>query len=84
VVEILDREDVLHRIRQIVANTVGPINIEISESTMASQVEGWDSLTHVQIVVAIESEFNVRLSSSEIAQLENIGSLVDIVCRPKR
>ena len=83
-VEVLDREDVLHRIRRIVANTLGPFDMEISESTMASQVDGWDSLTHVQIVVAIESEFNVRLSSSEIAQLENVGSLVDIVCRPKR
>ena len=45
----------------------------------ASDVPGWDSLTHVQIIVAIEQAFNIRMSATEVAQLEDAGSLIDVV-----
>jgi acyl carrier protein len=51
----------------------------IDEKTRALDVSGWDSLTHVQIIVGVEKKFGLRLKASEVAQLEHVGSLIDFV-----
>ena len=50
--------------------------IEVSESTVAQEVEGWDSISHVQILVSIEEELGVRFSTGESANMKNVGDMV--------
>lgn len=45
----------------------------------ANQVPGWDSLSHIRIMVAIEKEYNIRFKNSEYSKLKNIGQLQDLV-----
>ena len=73
------RTKVLDVIQLIVRRELNNPGVVVSESTTASDVEGWDSLTHVLIIVGVEKHFGIRLKSSEVAQLVNAGSLVDIV-----
>jgi len=73
------RSDVLGKIQGIIRQELNDPELVINEDTTAADVSGWDSVTHVQIIVAVERTFGMRLKSSEVAQLENIGSLVDIV-----
>jgi acyl carrier protein len=54
-------------------------DLQITEKTTASDVDGWDSLTHVQIIVAVEKDFRFRMKASEVAQLENVESLINVV-----
>lgn len=77
--ETLSRVDVLKRVQEIVAGVVGNPVIDLQEATTADQVPGWDSLTHIQIIIAVEKTFQIRLKASEVAQLNNVGSLIDIV-----
>jgi len=73
------RSDVLGKIQGIIRQELNDPELVINEATTAADVPGWDSVTHVQIIVAVERTFGMRLKSSEVAQLENIGSLINVV-----
>lgn len=45
----------------------------------ASQVEGWDSLTHVRLLLTAERKFGVRISAAEAGQLQSVGHLMDLL-----
>ena len=45
----------------------------------AEDVEEWDLLSHIRLIVAAEREFGVSFSSSEVANLENVGQFVDLI-----
>ncbi len=53
----------------------------ISRETTAADVEAWDSLQHVTLILRVESYFGVRLSSAEVADLTSVGDLLDILSR---
>jgi len=75
------RSEILRKIEAIAADVLGSSDLVLSESTRANEIAGWDSLTHVQIIVGVEQAFGIRMNSTEISQLENTGSLVDLVQR---
>lgn len=54
-------------------------SIEVNESTSASDVDGWDSLAQIRLIVSIEKYFNLRFNSIEIANLKNVGDLIDLI-----
>lgn len=68
-------------------NTLQPIFQEIFDdddllielSTRAADVDGWDSLTHIRLIVAIERALNMRFSASEISDLENVGEMCELI-----
>ncbi len=51
-------------------------SISLTPATKAEDVEGWDSFNHLNIIVAVESRFDIRLDSEEIDSLTNVGDLV--------
>ncbi len=53
----------------------------ISEVTTAMDVEGWDSLANIRIMVSIEKAFGVRFTAAEISNLKNIGALAELVLK---
>ena len=55
--------------------------LEITRATTAKNVQGWDSLTHVTLLVTLEQRFKIRFKSSEVADLKNVGELLDVVER---
>ena len=54
-------------------------NLLIATEMTANDVEGWDSLSHINLIVAIESEFNIRFSQKELLGLKNIGGMIEII-----
>ena len=53
--------------------------LNLTESTTAADVEGWDSITHVLIVVAVEKKFKVKFTAGEIQKLNNVGDLAALI-----
>jgi len=73
----MKHDDVQARVTEIVADVLGLDDLKLEPSMTAADVDGWDSLAHVQIIVAVEKSFGIRFSTGEIASIENVGVLFD-------
>ena len=67
------------QVTAVFREVLGNNGVVLSETTTANEVEEWDSLTHIQLVVAIEKKFRIRFSSREIRGWKNIGELLDTI-----
>lgn len=67
------------KLTEIVSNVLGSNDVELREDMTAADVEGWDSLSHVQIILACETKLGVRFNLAEIANLELVGDLVELM-----
>jgi acyl carrier protein len=69
----------LDRLQEVFRDVFDEDDLTISAETTAADIEEWDSLQHVTLVVNVEAAFGVRLTSLEVAGLKNVGQLVAIV-----
>jgi acyl carrier protein len=53
--------------------------LEATPDLTASDVEGWDSLKHIRLVLSVEKAFHISFSASEIGNLKNIGELASLI-----
>jgi acyl carrier protein len=67
------------RLTEIMRNVFDDDDLEYKDSLMAGDVEGWDSLSHVPFLVAVENSFGLRFTSSEIDGFKNVGELLDVI-----
>lgn len=66
-------------IRDIMADVLDIDADDIGPATTAADVEEWDSLSHIRLMVAIERRFGITFENSEIAGLKNVGELVALI-----
>jgi acyl carrier protein len=62
-------------LKQVILKSLNLDNWEINDDTLAEQVPGWDSLNHVNVILAVEEHFDVHFRSREVLTLRNIGDL---------
>lgn len=55
--------------------------LEISNATTAKDVVGWDSLTYVNLIVAVEKAFGVSFTTKDVKTLANVGSLIELIAK---
>jgi acyl carrier protein len=53
--------------------------VQLRTETTAGDVEGWDSVVHVMLILATERKYGIRFESSEIANAANVGEFVELV-----
>ena len=63
------------RFKSVILKELHLDEYEIKDETLANQVPGWDSLNHINIILAIEKEYGVRFKSIEVLKCKNIGDL---------
>jgi len=56
-------------------------NLELRDDTTARDVPGWDSFNHINLIIAIETEFNVRFTTDEVVALQNVGAVRELLRR---
>jgi acyl carrier protein len=71
----------LEMLQTIFQNVFDNQDLHIDRSSSASTVPGWDSLAHINLVVAIEHEFRIKFALGELDQLKNVGEMVDLMER---
>ena len=53
--------------------------IRLTEKTTAKDVDGWDSLNHVNLIIAVEKAFGIKLTTKEATTVANVGELVRLI-----
>jgi acyl carrier protein len=74
----MERNEILKQINVIFIDALDE-EVTIQEETTANDVEEWDSLTHIQLVVAIEKHFKIRFTSKEIQSWNNVGEMLNCI-----
>ncbi len=69
------------RLRNVIAAQLGLSDLALGDATKASEVPGWDSLSHIAVLAAVEKEYGIRFGGLEIMRLKNIGELQALVDR---
>jgi acyl carrier protein len=75
----LTRSDLLQMVRDILADVVDDDSLQLSESTTADDVADWDSINHVKLLIAIETELGFRFNTDEVGGLKDVGALIDLI-----
>lgn len=77
----MNRELVATKVAALMEDVFDLDELVYDDTLTAADIEEWDSLSNIRFVVAIEKEFSVRFSNTEIAALENVGQMVDLVLK---
>jgi acyl carrier protein len=75
----MERNEILEKVNDIFKEVLDNEQVSLNDSTTADDVEDWDSLTHIQLVVAIEKGFKTRFTSMEIQSWKNVGEMIDCI-----
>ncbi len=74
-------EIIAERLTQTFRSTFGKRDIQLTRNTTANDIKEWDSLMHINLIVAVEKEFRVRFTTLEVMSLNNVGDLADTIVR---
>ena len=75
----MTEQAVFTRLTNVFRDVFDDDGIQLSRETPAADIEDWDSLEHINLMAAVESEFGIRLSMGEVSTMKNVGELVDII-----
>jgi acyl carrier protein len=75
----MDETQIYARLTEIFESVFDDDSIQLTPGLTARDVDGWDSLAHIRLMLTVERSFKVKFSTSEIGKLENVGGLVAII-----
>lgn len=75
----MDYAQALNEIQDIFRDILDNEDIVLERQTVADDIEEWDSLSHIQLIVAIEKHFHIKFTSKEILSWKNVGEMIDSI-----
>ncbi len=73
----MDKTTILTQIQEIFCDILDDDSLILHFETTAQDIEEWDSLTHIQLIVAIEKHFKIKFTSKEILSWKNVDEMVE-------
>jgi acyl carrier protein len=75
----MERTDIYSKLNEIFIDVLDLDEVELTDATSANDIEEWDSLSHIQLIVAVEKTFGIKFTSLEIMKWKNVGEMVDSI-----
>ncbi len=75
----MERQEIFAKLNEIFVDIMDLDEVNLTETTCADDIEEWDSLTQIQLVVAIEKAFGIKFTSKEISDWQNVGEMVNTI-----
>lgn len=75
----MTRDEIFIAANEVFRDVFDDESITVTDSTTANDIEDWDSLEHINLVVAIEKRFGIKFSMREVTSMKNVGEMVDII-----
>lgn len=79
----MNREKVYERLNEVFRDVFDDAAIIVNDNTTSNDIEDWDSLEHINLIVAVEQEFNIKFKMNEVITMKNVGEMVDIIIARK-
>lgn len=75
----MSREEVYEALNEVFQDVFDDEDIRVNDATTAADIEDWDSLEHINLIVAVEKKFNIKFNMGEVNTFKNVGEMVDII-----
>ncbi len=72
-------DEIYERLNGVFRDVFDDESITVNEDTTADDIEDWDSLNHITLIDAVESEFGVRFTMGEVSGMKNVGEMANII-----
>ncbi len=77
----MTREKVYEELNEVFQDVFDDATIQVKETTTSDDIEDWDSLEHINLVVAVEKKFGIKFNMGEVNTMKDVGEMVDIILR---
>lgn len=77
----MTREEIFAQLTEIFQDIFDDDEIVLTDATTADDIEDWDSLEQINLLVAIEKQFKIKFQLADVSNLENVGAMVDLVAK---
>ncbi len=77
----MTKEEVFPALDEVFQDEFDDDTIHVTAATTANDIEDWDSLEHINLVVAVEKRFKIKFTMGEVAGMKNVGEMVDIILK---
>jgi acyl carrier protein len=78
---LVNSEEILAQVRDIIAEVLDQPGLTIDRDTIAEDVQDWDSFNHINIVVAVQAHFGIKIHTAEVEEVRKVSELVDLIER---
>lgn len=75
----MTRQEVMDKVTEIFRDVFDDEELVIMDATNSSDIEDWDSLEHIALIVSMEKEFDMKFDIKEVNKLENVGGMIDMI-----
>lgn len=75
----MERTEILSKLNEIFIEILDLDECDLNEHTNAGDIEEWDSLAQIQLVVAIEKEFGIKFTAQEINSWQDVGAMMNTI-----
>lgn len=75
----MNREAIFEKLNNVFRDVFDDDSITVNENTTADDIEDWDSLEHINLIVAIEKCFGIKLAMKDIVSLKNVGEMATLI-----
>lgn len=77
----MTREEILEQVTEVLREEFEDDELEVTDATIADDVRGWDSLTHLSLTHEIEKTFGIKFTMGEIQSFKNVGDMIDTIIK---
>lgn len=75
----MTREEIFEALNGVFREVFDDEEIVVNDATTADDIEDWDSLEHINLIVAVEKEFHIKFNIGEVHSMENVGDMVNLI-----
>ena len=75
----MNREKIFERLNNVFRDVFDDDTISVNDNTTSKDIPDWDSLEHINLIVAIEQEFGIKFNMGEVTTMKNVGEMADII-----
>ena len=75
----MEKEEIYERLNNVFRDIFDDESIVVTAETTSKDIEDWDSLEHINLIVAVEQEFGIKFNMNEVTTMKNVGEMADII-----